>query len=464
MRIRSLRLINFKNLEDSTIVFKGKNISGIYGPNGTGKTSVIEAIDLLKFYFSSGKIKNKTFYESEKNRIVSLISKGKESLRLILELEIKEYVYLIELELGLNKFNDIMILKEGIQIKSIKPRSVYKRLIELENNISLAQPKVYLYEKNKNELQDYFLELQEDIFSKNSTSPQEIILKLSNFNSFISILVDEIKELGMNNKEIKAKYLEIAMNCLDILKSFLNISVISLKEQALPNLEITIPLNFHIENAHGTIAICCKNNSNISHNERELNIIKQVIENVNRLFPLLTQGAILECEEEILAKTEDGIKYSIRITVKRPGKEAIDIYHESTGMIKLFMLLSALTNILQREDAILLVDEIDVHIFEYLLAYLLELLSTYSRGQLIFTAHNLLPLEKLNRDSIILTSYKDGKVTYEYFKGKISLSTNLRLKYLKAQYLWSEENIHPFIIKEAKVESTIRELQKNVGK
>lgn len=461
MRIRSLRLINFKNLEDSTIVFKGKNISGIYGPNGTGKTSVIEAIDLLKLYFEIEKLKNKTFLETERERIKSLISKGKDSLRIILEIEIKDNVYLIELKLGLNKFNDIMILKEGIQIKNTKPRSVYKRLIELENDISLPQPKIYLYEKNKKGLQDYFSEIQKEVFNENNTSPQEIILKLSNFNSFISIFISEVNRIKENNKIIKEKYLEISKKCIEILISFLNISVISLKEQALSNLEIVMPINFITENAQGTIPICCKNNPQNSYTEEELDIIKKVIENVNKLFPLLTQGAILECKKEILVKTEEGIKYSIKITVKRPNKEAIDIYHESTGMIKLFMLLSALMNILQREDAILLVDEIDVHIFEYLLAYLLEILFNHSKGQLIFTAHNLLPLEKLNRDSIILTSYKDDKVTYEYFKGKISSSTNLRLKYLKAQYLWSEDNIQPLIIKESKVESTIRELQKN---
>lgn len=462
MRIRSLRLINFKNLEDSTIAFKGKHISGIYGPNGTGKTSIIEAIDLLKLYFEVERPKNKNFLETERERIKSLISKGKESLKIILEIEIKDNVYLIELELGLNKFNDIMILKEGIQIKNTKPRSVYKRLIELENDISLPQPKIYLYEKNKKDVYDYFAEIQKEIFNENNTSPQEIILKLSNFNSFISIFVSEIDKIEKNNKKIKEKYLEINKRCIEILISFYNISVISLKEQALSNLEIVMPINFNIEIAQGTIPICCKNNPQNSYTEEELNIIKKVIENVNKLFPLLTQGAMLECKEEILAKTEKGIKYSIKITVKRQNKEAIDIYHESTGMIKLFMLLSALMNILQREDAILLVDEIDVHIFEYLLAYLLEILSNHSRGQLIFTAHNLLPLEKLNRDSIILTSCKDNKVTYEYFKGKISSSTNLRLKYLKAQYLWSEDNIQPLVIKESKVESTIRELQKNV--
>lgn len=464
MRIRSLRLINFKNLEDSTIEFKSRNISGIYGPNGTGKTSVIEAINLLKLYFISPKVKNKNVFENEREKIISFISKGKNSLKIILELEIKDYVYLIELELGLNKFEDIMILKEGIHIKSIKPRSRYKRLIELENDISLAQPRVYLYERDKEKLQDYFGNLQEDIFSKNLTSPQEIILKLSNFNSFISILVGEIRKLSDDNKEIKKKYLEIENKCILILESFFNINVISLKEQALPNLEIVIPLNFCTETAQGTIAICCKNNSNNSYNEKQLDIIKQVIKNVNKLFPLFTQEAILECKEDILSKTEDGIKYSIKIAVRRKGKEAIDISYESTGMIKLFMLLSALINIIQKEDTILLVDEIDVHIFEYLLAYLLEILSNYSRGQLIFTAHNLLPLEKLNKNSIILTSYKDERITYEYFNGKVSSSTNLRLKYLKAQYLWSEDNIQPLIIRESKVESTIRELQKNVDK
>ena len=464
MRIRSLRLINFKNLEDSTIIFKGKNISGIYGPNGTGKTSIIEAINLLKLYFKIERPKNKAFLENEREKIKSLISKGKESLKLVLEIEIKDNIYLIELELGLNKLNDIMILKEGIQVKNAKPRSVYKRLLELENNISLPQPKIYLYERNKKGTKDYFLEIQKEIFSENNTSLQEIILQLNSFKSFISIFFNAINKLQENKKKIKEKYLEINKKCEEILTSFYNISVISLKEQALSNLEIVMPINFNVEIAQGTIPICCKNNPQNSYTEEELNIIKKVIENVNKLFPLFTQGAILECKEDFLTKTEEGVKYSIKITVKKIDREAIDIYHESTGMIKLFMLLSALINILQREDAILLVDEIDVHIFEYLLAYLLEIVSLYSKGQLIFTAHNLLPLEKLDRDSIILTSHKGEKVTYEYFKGKISSSTNLRLKYLKAQYLWVEDNIQPLIIKESKVESTIRELQKNAGK
>ena len=62
MRIKSLSLTNFRNIKNSKVEFRGENISGIYGPNGTGKTSVIEAIKLLKVYFSTPKeIKNKNF-------------------------------------------------------------------------------------------------------------------------------------------------------------------------------------------------------------------------------------------------------------------------------------------------------------------------------------------------------------------------------------------------------------------
>lgn len=456
MRIKSLSLTNFRNIKYSKIEFRGKNISGIYGPNGTGKTSIIEAINLLKIYFSVPKeVKNKRFLEIEREKISDYIYQGEKYLGISLELEIKDEVYLIELNLALNDFDGIMTLKESVNVKSNKPRSTYKKLIFLENDISYAQPKITLYEKNKEkENVDCFDKIQKNIFKPNNTSIQGIILELGNFNSFSSILSREAfktKEFGNKISLFNKKILGICEKLDNLKEAFLNITVISLKEQALSNLEIVVPIRV---TAQRTLPICCKGKENNIYNETQTKAIKETIENINKLFPLLVQEAELECETQLVS--ED--KYLVKIFINKNGNH-IDIYNESTGTIKLFMLMSALINILKDENSILLVDEIDVHIFEYLLAYILELLSEYSKGQLIFTAHNLLPLEKLDRDSIILTSYKDGNVIYEYFKGKISSSTNLRLKYLKALYLWSEDNIEPLKIKESKVKSNIRELQ-----
>ena len=43
MRLRALRLTNFRQHADTTIDF-GSGITGIIGPNGTGKTTILEAI------------------------------------------------------------------------------------------------------------------------------------------------------------------------------------------------------------------------------------------------------------------------------------------------------------------------------------------------------------------------------------------------------------------------------------
>ena len=51
MKLKAIELKNFKNINDSKIEFKSNNLSGIYGPNGTGKTSIVESLEILQRYF-----------------------------------------------------------------------------------------------------------------------------------------------------------------------------------------------------------------------------------------------------------------------------------------------------------------------------------------------------------------------------------------------------------------------------
>ena len=50
------------------------------------------------------------------------------------------------------------------------------------------------------------------------------------------------------------------------------------------------------------------------------------------------------------------------------------------------------------------IDEIDSGVFEYLLGELLRIISEKGKGQLIFTSHNLRPLETLDRGFIAFTT------------------------------------------------------------
>ena len=59
MKIKTLKVKNFKNIEESSIEFKS-NLAGIYGPNGTGKTAIVEAIEIISLYFNLNKPKEIT--------------------------------------------------------------------------------------------------------------------------------------------------------------------------------------------------------------------------------------------------------------------------------------------------------------------------------------------------------------------------------------------------------------------
>ncbi|WP_297405971.1 AAA family ATPase, partial [uncultured Cetobacterium sp.] len=238
-----------------------------------------------------------------------------------------------------------------------------------------------------------------------------------------------------------------------------SINIITLKDQAICNMTYAIPI--YSENK----CIYLDKRENL-YFENIYEEIKKAVENINKLFPLFIPGGKVICEGEIKLESDIGTKYAVNIYIQRNGNK-IDIFKESTGTIKLFSILSAIIQILKNEYSSLIIDELDVHVFEYLLAFILSKLSSRIKGQLVFTSHNLLPMEKLDRNSIILsTTISEGdskgniieKVIYTYFKGKISHTTNLRLKYLRSQYTWTEDNVTPLIINESKIEKVLRDI------
>lgn len=50
------------------------------------------------------------------------------------------------------------------------------------------------------------------------------------------------------------------------------------------------------------------------------------------------------------------------------------------------------------------IDELDSGIFEYLLGEILKIISEKGQGQLIFTSHNLRPLETLDKSCFVFTT------------------------------------------------------------
>ena len=86
------------------------------------------------------------------------------------------------------------------------------------------------------------------------------------------------------------------------------------------------------------------------------------------------------------------------------GENRIPLLYESAGIKKLISICSNLVACYNRESYCLVVDELDSGIYEYLLGECLEVMQDKAKGQLIFTSHNLRPLEILENDSLLYTT------------------------------------------------------------
>ena len=96
----------------------------------------------------------------------------------------------------------------------------------------------------------------------------------------------------------------------------------------------------------------------------------------------------------------------------------------STCYCNLRCILSLLIAVYNRPSVTIAVDELDAGIFEYLLGELLRIIAEKGKGQLIFTSHNLRPLETLDKGCIAFTTTNPNN---RYIRPKnVKSSNNLR--------------------------------------
>ena len=498
MNIKEIRLVNFKNIEDSTIIFKN-NMSGIYGPNGVGKTAIIEAISLVKEYFS--KPVKKVGSEREErfvNKLSNFIKKDEKYIiievlfndntsnhqyRLILEFQKNQENYFCSRE-ELN-FRKASISKNG-RIRYCEE----KELIKITSNLEEIMPNIIITDFDK----ENFI-LSESLDDKTSVKDvlknygnfYSLMLQINNFeNGLIGVFknlwskeIDELKRLyqsefkenisekyeiiGLKNKKngekIKNKILEdsrtISMALYNLEMILKNMLIIELKDQLLCKDSISIPIKCFENNKIKTIMY---NEDKNIYDEDEADMLEKTIKEIDGIISIIIPNSklIAKVSEEGINAQRNTIRKSVVLYIMK-NNVLIPLVHESTGTIKLVSLISTLIFCLKNKTATIFIDEFDVHIFEYLLATLLLIISKYLKGQLVFTAHNLLPMEKLDKDSIIIATKNEGEIKYTFVKTS-SKTNNVRLKYLKSQAMWSEENIDPLSLNIPKLEVFIQKL------
>ena len=121
---------------------------------------------------------------------------------------------------------------------------------------------------------------------------------------------------------------------------------------------------------------------------------------LNQLVPGLTIS-VKKLGTELLPDSSNGLR--IQMLSLKNGKE-IPLCYESEGIKKIVSILQLLIVVYNRESITVAIDELDAGVFEYLLGELLRIISEKGKGQLIFTSHNLRPLETLDKSFIAFTT------------------------------------------------------------
>ena len=148
----------------------------------------------------------------------------------------------------------------------------------------------------------------------------------------------------------------------------------------------------------------------------------------------------------------DSISHSVSETGKEEQKIAIyrkmgnrrlPLGEESAGIRKLLSIAIGFISVYGDSSSWLAVDELDSGVFENLLGQLLQVLEQNGKGQVLFTAHNLAPLERISPSSIVFTT-SNPQNRYIKFSG-IKKTNNLRDLYIRALKLGgqSEELTSP---------------------
>lgn len=438
VRLKTLTINNVKNVENGVVEIdkininnseKDNSILGIYGQNGSGKTAVVDAMNMLQLFMKGDKL--------PKN-IYKFIRFGEK------EASLKFQFYI---ETDEKKFD--MEYSFSIRIVS-------------NNRIVLSNEKLYgavcvngQWESKKRIL-EYNIDEKEYLFKPNYrysalVAKVDDLVQAKVAQEFTQGYDEENKVSTIYSLFFSKKMMPVYKNIeqyqdiyeiIQVLGEYARRDLIVIQNEHFGLIDMNISkIVFHVnmeEEKEQVVGLLPVNVGRKTVLPKELySEFSKIIEQTNNVISVLVPEVTLEVgsiDTKYTDKGEAGI--SFELTTRR-GESIIPLECESAGIKKLISICTALISCYNRPSVCLVIDEFDSGIFEFLLGQILEVMQENAQGQLIFTSHNLRALEVLDNDSLVFTTIEPS-MRYSNLK-YIKNTQNKRLSYLRAVYLGGQD-------------------------
>ena len=407
VRLESIEITNLKNVQYGFISFNNprKNYSssvlGLYGQNGSGKTVLIDALQLLKYALTGQAL------QSNFSDFVNVDAPYSE-LKYCFSVKALDSSaeYSVHYSFKLAKVSD----DSGLNTSQNNTSSANFKASITDELLSYS----YRTDGIKTKLQPVIDTRTEGVFiptSKYSTlvgndkkTTNNLLISKSLAYATSRSFVFSRELLNVLRQKCKIKY------HLDLIESLVwygnfELFIISTSNSGLITMN-TLPLLFkYDEEGHSSIGSFVINlNGATLIPQDAYSVVNKVIHSMNYVLPQLIPGLTISVKNlgnELFPDGKTATK--IQLVSDKNSKE-IPLQYESEGIKKMISILQLLIVVYNNASITVAIDELDSGVFEYLLGELLRIISEKGKGQLIFTSHNLRPLETLDRGFIAFTT------------------------------------------------------------
>ena len=376
-RLSRIEIYNFKNIKNAELDFKNSML-GLYGENGSGKTALIDVLDLVKTVLCG---------QSVSSDFSSLIHVDAEYSRIVVQFMIDENERHSEIEYSF-KLNKHSIFDEILSYAYMdgETRAVKSKLIDTSNSMTfspVSKCKSLIGSSKENELNVMVIKRR----------------ACKKFRSFIfsSELLDLVR--SRKNECSDEEFLR-HLYILESLVDFANYELFVVKSKSYIDESIVL-------------------------SKDDLDAYKRQIEGMSKVLPCLVSDLTLDVK--VLGKElmrDNSVGYRIELFSNK-----IPFKYESDGIKRIVSILQPLIEVFNNGSVVVAIDDLDCGMHEYLFGELVKMMCEQAKGQLIFTAHNLRLLEIINKKFLAFTT-TDSDNRYVRYKN-IAAHNNLRDVYIR---------------------------------